>query len=313
MPSTTRCVERSMTRPAPLALILAAAVALTLPAASSAQEDWRRELLQLINAERTRAGVPPLQLSPALNQAAQRHAQQVAERGTLRLPGNSSEAMRREIQEAGYQPQEWTESLQMTGRPPAELLGEWARNDRDTWDKLLDPNVRDLGIGLARLQRLPLYSFLYAVPLADAFQRETAHLRNLAAVRKEMLDRVNAVGRREGLRPMRSDKTLDATAQGHGEDMLRRAFFDHRNPDGQLVRERAVEAGYKWTKIGENIAEGQLSVEEVVDTWLKSPGHRRNILDPDFQELGVGLVLGQSRGRWRILWVQNFGTPRRPG
>lgn len=302
-----------MTKKSPFAPLLTAALLLAVPLSAPAQNDWRRELLQKINAERTRAGAPPLQLSPALNQAAQRHAQQVAERGTLRLPGNSSEAMRREIQAAGYQPREWTESLQMTSRPPGELLEEWARNDRDTWNKLLDPNVRDLGIGLARLQRQPLYSFLYAVPQADAFQRDTAHLRDLGAVRKEMLDRVNAVRRRERLKPLRSDKTLDATAQRHGEDMLRRAFFDHRNPDGQLVRERAVEAGYKWSKIGENIAEGQVSVEEVVDTWMNSPGHRRNILDPDFQELGVGLVLGQSRDRWRILWVQNFGTPRRRG
>lgn len=299
-----------MTRPAPLALLLAATVLLTLPAASLAQNDLRRELLQRINAERSRAGAPPLRLSPALDQAAQRHAQQVAARGTLRLPKGSSEELRREIRQAGYQAREWTESLQMTGRAPGELLAEWARNDRATWTKLLDPDVRDLGIGIARLQRTPLYSFLYAVPQADAFQRETAHLRDLAAVRKEMLDRVNAARRREGLRPVRADKVLDQTAQSHGEDMVRRAFFSHRNPDGQLVRERATEAGYKWSKIGENIAEGQVSVAEVVDTWLKSPGHRRNILDPDFEELGVGLALGPSQGRWRILWVQNFGKPR---
>jgi uncharacterized protein YkwD len=92
--------------------------------------------------------------------------------------------------------------------------------------------------------------------------------------------------------------------------MLRRGYFEHKSPDGTTVRERSKAAGYNWRSIGENIAEGQLSVAEVVDTWMNSPGHRRNLLDPGFRELGVGLALGNGRGGYRVLWVQNFGTPR---
>ncbi|HSG41107.1 MAG TPA: CAP domain-containing protein, partial [Thermoanaerobaculia bacterium] len=59
---------------------------------------------------------------------------------------------------------------------------------------------------------------------------------------------------------------------------------------------------------GENIAEGQLSVGEVMDTWMRSPGHRSNILDKSFKELGVGLAMGRSGGTHRVLWAQNFGA-----
>lgn len=300
-----------MTQTVPLALTLATALLLASPPGADPQTDVRRELLQRINAERTRAGAPPLQLSRPLTAVAQQHAEEVAARGTLDQPPSSSDAVSGQIRRTGYQAREWTESLQMTGRTPADLLAEWSRNDLGTWRKLLDPAVRDLGIGVGRLRGTPLYSFLYAVPQAEAFRRETAHLRDVAAVRKEMLERVNAVRRREKLAPVRSNPKLDQAAQGHAADMLRRGFFDHRNPDGELVRDRATAAGYTWRKIGENIAEGQLSVDEVMKTWMNSPGHRRNILEPDFEELGIGLVVGQGpRGGYRVVWAQNFGTPR---
>ena len=76
------------------------------------------------------------------------------------------------------------------------------------------------------------------------------------------------------------------------------------------MRERARAAGYDWRAIGENIAEGQLSVAEVMETWMNSPGHRRNILEKGFKELGVGLALGRSGDGYQVEWVQTFGTPR---
>ncbi|HEY2292131.1 MAG TPA: CAP domain-containing protein, partial [Thermoanaerobaculia bacterium] len=79
---------------------------------------------------------------------------------------------------------------------------------------------------------------------------------------------------------------------------------------GETVRERARAAGYDWRAIGENIAEGQLSVDEVMSTWMHSPPHRKNILDRDFKELGVGLALGRSGNEWQVEWVQTFGTKR---
>jgi uncharacterized protein YkwD len=175
----------------------------------------------------------------------------------------------------------------------------------------MDPRYRDLGLGVTLMRGTPLYCFLFAVPQADYFARETGGLNDMEAVSREMLDQVNAARKREGLKPLRLNPTLAKSAQRHAEDMLKRGYFDHRSPAGTTVRERSRAAGYQWAAIGENIAFGQTSVDEVVETWLESPGHRKNILSPNFSELGVGLALGRGPdGKYQVLWVQNFGAPR---
>jgi len=69
-----------------------------------------------------------------------------------------------------------------------------------------------------------------------------------------------------------------------------------------------LRTGYKSRLTGENIAMGPESAEEVVDGWLDSPGHCANMMDPRFQDIGVGLATGKKRGQ--IYWVQNFAAPR---
>ncbi|HEX3127536.1 MAG TPA: CAP domain-containing protein, partial [Thermoanaerobaculia bacterium] len=174
---------------------------------------------------------------------------------------------------------------------------------------LMDPEYKDLGIGLSRLGNTPLYSFLFAVPQSEHFERETADLREREEVRQEMLASVNAARRKAGLRPLTANSLLDKAAQRHAEDMLKRGYFAHQSPSGTTVRERARSAGYEWHSIGENIAFGQTSVDEVMETWLNSPGHRKNILTSAFTELGVGLAMGLGPdGKYQIYWVQNFGS-----
>ena len=190
------------------------------------------------------------------------------------------------------------------------MLRDFRQGDPETWRKLLDPEYRDLGIGLGRVDRTPLYTFLFAVPRADYFARRTAGLHDLARVRAAMLASVNAERKKAGARPLSPNARLDRAAQRHAEDMLARAYFAHQSPEGKSVRERSREAGYEWRMIGENIAEGQFTVPEVMDTWMHSPGHRHNILDPGFRELGVGLALGKSGDGWQVEWAQAFGTRR---
>src|SRR5262249_22009106 len=100
---------------------------------------------------------------------------------------------------------------------------------------------------------------------------------------------------------------LDHAAQHHAEDMLARGYFEHTSPDGDTVRERTHDYGYRWRAVGENIALGQLTVDQAMDSWMKSPEHRDNILDGEYRDLGVGLAMGESRKGFRILWVQVFG------
>lgn len=64
-------------------------------------------------------------------------------------------------------------------------------------------------------------------------------------------------------------------------------------------------AGITYSSAGENIAAGQSSPQNVMDSWMNSPGHRKNILNPDFEYIGVGLARGGSYG---IYWAQEFAT-----
>jgi stress response protein SCP2 len=123
----------------------------------------------------------------------------------------------------------------------------------------------------------------------------------------EVVAATNVERRRHGLPAFAVDARLGAAAQLHSADMLRRGFFDHQNPDGAQVWDRARTVGYPYRKIAENIAAGQRTAVEVVTGWMDSPGHRRNILDGELHQIGVGHVTG---GRYGALWTQVFGTPR---
>jgi uncharacterized protein YkwD len=288
-------------------LLLALALALRSAAAG---DDPRGEILRLLDAERQRAGAPPLHLSPELTRAAQAHAAEIASRGSLKLRAGSTEEMRERLKRAGYEAQAWTESLASNSGGPQAVLRQVRQGDPESWRKLLAPESRDLGIGLGRVEGQPLYALLVAEPAADWFARSTAGLRDLGRVRAGILAAVDAERKRAGVPPLRPNGRLDQAAQRHAQDMLARHYFAHESPEGHTVRERARDAGYDWRAIGENIAEGQLSVQEVMETWMHSPPHRRNILDRDFKELGVGLALGRSGDEWQVEWVQTFGTKR---
>ena len=106
--------------------------------------------------------------------------------------------------------------------------------------------------------------------------------------------------------PVKHNATLALAAQAHSEAMERQRFFDHTDPQGDGPRERIDAQGYQGRAWGENIAAGQRSPESVMKAWMSSPGHCKNILNPLFNELGVGLVLN-AQGPYRTYWTQNFG------
>ncbi|WP_228977019.1 sigma-70 family RNA polymerase sigma factor [Streptomyces sp. DH12] len=115
---------------------------------------------------------------------------------------------------------------------------------------------------------------------------------------------VNAERARAGCGPVSRNGLLDTAALRHSEDMDARDYFDHSSPDGTDPGDRITAAGYRWSTYGENIARGQQSPEAVMESWMNSPGHRANILNCSFKELGVGRH-DASGGPW---WTQVFGA-----
>jgi hypothetical protein len=130
----------------------------------------------------------------------------------------------------------------------------------------------------------------------------------------EVIDLVNA--EREAcncdLRPLSYNQELTVAARRHSQDMGDRNYFDHTTPAPDYMKfyERIVDAGYNYQTCGENIAAGYATPEAVVDGWMNSDGHRANILDPDYCDIGVGYA-AVNGSQYYHYWTQDFG--RRAG
>jgi uncharacterized protein YkwD len=106
---------------------------------------------------------------------------------------------------------------------------------------------------------------------------------------------------------------LHQAASSHSADMIARDFFDHTNPDGQGLSERLAEVGYNWWTWGENIAAGYASPEAVMSGWMNSSGHRANILNCNFTEIGVGYAYAANDPgtvQYHHYWTQVLAKPR---
>ncbi len=109
--------------------------------------------------------------------------------------------------------------------------------------------------------------------------------------------------------PLRLNAQLSTIAAGHAEDMARHGYFSHTGRDGSQPADRATGGGYTWRSVGENLAAGQMSAEEVVQGWLKSPGHCANLMQADFTEMGLAYAINLQAAAG-IYWAQVFGRPR---
>jgi uncharacterized protein YkwD len=122
----------------------------------------------------------------------------------------------------------------------------------------------------------------------------------------QVLALVNVERARAGCAPVTPDARLATAAHAHSADMAGRNYFAHTDPDGYDPGRRITAAGYRWSTYGENIASGFRDPDSVMTGWMNSPGHRRNILDCRFRNLGVGLAYD---GRHYPYWTQDFGSP----
>ncbi|MFF5142733.1 CAP domain-containing protein [Streptomyces sp. NPDC013157] len=119
-----------------------------------------------------------------------------------------------------------------------------------------------------------------------------------------VLELVNAERGKVGCSALTLNTTLTKVAQAHSEDMALHQNMSHSGSDGSSPGDRITGAGYTWSAYGENVAYGYASPEQVMAAWMASPGHKANILNCAFKEIGVGLAQPDS------YWTQDFGTPR---
>lgn len=119
-----------------------------------------------------------------------------------------------------------------------------------------------------------------------------------------VLSLVNKERATAGCGPLATNAKLSAAARAYSDTMARSGVMSHTGPDGSTMTSRVEAAGYQWSRLGENIARGQSDAAAVMKAWMNSSGHRANILNCDFREIGIGLHKGDG-GPW---WTQDFGT-----
>jgi uncharacterized protein YkwD len=128
---------------------------------------------------------------------------------------------------------------------------------------------------------------------------------------ENIIEATNAERIKAGLTPLKANTLLTASAKLKTDDMIKRQYFEHVSPSGEGVSDLGRKVGYDYILMGENLALGNFgSAKELVDAWMNSPGHRANILNTGYQEIGIYAAKGTYEGRTVWFSVQHFGTAR---
>jgi uncharacterized protein YkwD len=149
-----------------------------------------------------------------------------------------------------------------------------------------------------------------AVCSAPAHSREAsvAHPPAASAFVADVIDLTNVERTQHKRQPLRANARLMRAAQMHAEQMARARQMAHVLPNAPYpnAADRLAAAEYRWQAYGENVAAGQTSASEVLRDWMHSRGHRTNILNPDFTEIGAGYAVDRDG---RAYHVQVFAGP----
>ena len=153
--------------------------------------------------------------------------------------------------------------------------------------------------------RLPLVAAASAaLAAAPAVGSPQAAEAATVSVQNQVIQLVNVQRTKAGCRALALDARLSRAAQAHSIDMAKRRYFSHTSLDGRTFAQRIRAKGYNGSIIGENIAAGYPTPKAVMDAWMKSPGHKANILNCRYTAIGVGSAVG---GPYRYYWTQDFG------
>jgi uncharacterized protein YkwD len=124
---------------------------------------------------------------------------------------------------------------------------------------------------------------------------------------QRLLELTNQERKKQDVPPLRPNPVLFKVARAHSANMARQEKMAHEL-DGKNPYQRIKEAGYAYYTAGENVANGDVGVEEIMKAWMASPKHRDNILNAKFTEIGLGL---SRNDKGVVYYTQVFGTPKK--
>ncbi len=118
---------------------------------------------------------------------------------------------------------------------------------------------------------------------------------------------LNQIRVAQGLPPVKLNPELSRAAETQAHEILQMGRCSHLDRWGRRADARAMEVGYHYFRLGENLAAGQRNWQRALTAWLHSPSHRANMLRPDYREVGVGMAV-MPNSRYHYAWAQVFGT-----
>lgn len=125
-------------------------------------------------------------------------------------------------------------------------------------------------------------------------------------IENKVISLVNSERSKVGLQPLKTNWQVSRIARYKSQDMINKNYFSHTSPTYGSPFNMMESFGVKFSAAGENIAKGQRSAEEVMNSWMNSSGHRSNILNPTYTEIGVGLAKDNNGVCY---WTQMFIKP----
>jgi len=157
------------------------------------------------------------------------------------------------------------------------------------------------------IRRLHLAAVVLLVPFAWPLDAQEAKLQ-LSKEEKKLVELVNAERKKENLPSLKTNLLLTKLARAHSDNMAKQGKLDH-DLDGKTAFQRMREAGYAFSKAGENIAysEGIFNLNEVMKGWMESKPHRENILNDEYTEFGLGMA---RNDKGECYYTQVFAKPR---
>ena len=234
---------------------------------------------------------PPLRANKQLDNVARRIAR--------------GENLRTALSAVGYRALHSSSMFLSNAGKDADIARSLARR---SCSELRDVAVRDIGIERRGQNVWIVLAAPFGAPeLADT--REVSE--RILDLANEARSRARRCGSKSftAARPLRLAKSLTEAAREQARDMARHSDLTHEGSDGSTPAQRVTRAGYAWRTVGENVASGPTTAEEVMSGWLASPGHCENLMDPRFTEMGIAWTV-DAKSASGVYWSQVFATPR---
>ncbi|MFZ7102192.1 MAG: CAP domain-containing protein [Peptococcaceae bacterium] len=273
-----------------------------------------KQLLNLINKERVNNGLQQLTVNENLAEIARLKARDMVDHNYLNYSSPTYGRTSEMLSAAGVEYSLLTESIVAASR--VETAHDALMSSAKHKDNILNPGVQEIGLGIVKS---PRYGYIMVEvflgrdeadpvsrpdpePSPDLDPDKDSELTKQEQMEYQMLDLINKERREAGVAPLKMDRDLVKIARLKSQDMIAKNYFSHTSPTYGSPFEMMDKFGIDYRSAGENLA-GHYSVTGAHEALMDSPGHRRNILDPNFTHIGIGIGEG---GPYKIMFTQMF-------